>query len=138
MKGREVLQQYRKLTREINYLLTRREEIKGKMAVVSAFNARESQRNDDISIKAQQAQLDEYAQLGLEIDRRLDGNAKIKKSILKALYDVTDIDQFTVLEMVYIKGMTAEETADALHIDRSTVYRWLKKGIQKFNEVYRE
>lgn len=138
MKGREVLQQYRKLTREINYLLTRREELKGKMAVVSAFNARESQRNDDISIKAQQAQLDEYAQLGLEIDRRLAKNAKIKKSILKALYDVTDIDQFTVLEMVYIKGMTAEETADALHIGKATVYRWLKKGIQKFSEVYRE
>lgn len=138
MKGREALRQYRKLTREINYLLIRREELKGKMAIVSAFNARESQRNDDISIKAQQAQLDEYAQLGLEIDRRLDRNAKIKKSVLKALYDMTDIDQFTVLEMVYIKGMTAEETADALNIDRSTVYRWLKKGTQKFSEVYKE
>jgi DNA-directed RNA polymerase specialized sigma24 family protein len=138
MKGREVLQQYRKLTREINYLLSRREELQGKMAVVSAFNARESQRNDDISIKAQQAQLDEYAQLGLEIDRRLAKNAQMKKAILRALYDVADIDQFTVLEMVYIRGMTAEETADALHIDRSTVYRWLKKGIQKFSEVYKE
>ena len=138
MKGREVLQQYRKLTREINYLLSRREELQGKMAVVSAFNARESQRNDDISIKAQQAQLDEYTQLGLEIDRRLSKNAKMKRSILKALYEVHDIDQFTVLEMVYIRGMTAEEASDVLHIDRSTVYRWLKKGINKFSEVYRE
>lgn len=138
MKGREVLKQYRKLTREINYLLSRREELKGKMAIVSAFNARESQRNDDISIKAQQAQLDEYAQLGLEIDRRLAKNDKTKKSILRALYEINDIDQFTVLEMVYIKGMTAEQTADALKIDRSTVYRWLQKGVKKFSEVYRE
>jgi len=138
VKGREVLKQYRKLTREINYLLSRREELKGKMAIVSAFNARESQRNDDISIKAQQAQLDEYAQLGLEIDRRLAKNDKTKKSILRALYEINDIDQFTVLEMVYIKGMTAEQTADALKIDRSTVYRWLQKGVKKFSEVYRE
>lgn len=138
MKGREVLKQYRQLTREINYLLSRREELKGKMAIVSAFNARESQRNDDISIKAQQAQLDEFTQLGLEIDRRLAKNDKTKKAILRALYEINDIDQFTVLEMVYIKGMTAEQTADALKIGRSTVYRWLQKGVKKFSEVYRE
>lgn len=138
MKGREVLMQYRKLTREINYLLSRREELKGKMAIVSAFNARESQRNDDISIKAQQAQLDEFTQLGLEIDRRLAKNDKTKKAILRALYEINDIDQFAVLEMVYIKGMTAEQTADALKIGRSTVYRWLQKGVKKFSEVYRE
>ena len=138
MKGREALKQYRKVAKEIYYLNLRREEMRGRLATVSAFNASESQRNDDISIKIQQAKLDEYAQLGVEIDKRLVKSSEIQKKVLSALYLVSNPDHFRALELVYIKGVPAERAADMLAVGRATLYRWIRDGIREFDEVYRE
>lgn len=138
MKGREVLKQYRKVAKEIYYLNLRREELRGRMATVSAFNLSESQRNDDISRKIQQAKLDEYTQLGVEIDRRIVRSADIQKKILSALYKVTDPEGFAALDMVYIQGLSISLASKKLGVEERTVYRWIQRGIREFNEVYRE
>ena len=64
--------------------------------------------------------------INAEIDRLVDLKAQMR-GVIEA---VSDPDERMVLRYRYIHNMTWEKIGDALHADRTTVYRWHNTAIR--------
>ncbi len=64
-----------------------------------------------------------------QINREIDALVALKEQMRGVITAVTDTDERLVLRYRYIHNMTWEQIGDKLKADRTTVYRWHKRGL---------
>ena len=132
MRAETFLKQGRLLDRRIEYHLRKLAELREAACSLptSGFSGERVQtsRSGDAPFVRALMRVEEMQE---RINREIDRLAELKESILDMISLAGDEELRMVLIYKYLEGMTGEQIARKLHVDRSTVVRWHSKAINR-------
>lgn len=73
--------------------------------------------------------LEEIDEITSKLQKKLIWIVNLKSMIIKDIYSIKEKNLVDVLAMTYLDGLSADDVSKLLFIDRSTVYRWINKGL---------
>ena len=130
MTAKEYLRQAYFLDQRINSDIAEVERLRLMLSGISASGFEERyDKNRPIDAPFVRS-LEKIWELEKKIDDEIDSLVDLKAQIRDVIESVPDPNERIVLRYRYVNNRTWEQIGDALHADRTTVYRWYSRAIR--------
>lgn len=129
MTAKEYLRQAYFLDQRINSDIAEVERLRKMVCGISAAGFEERHDKNTATDAPFVRSLEKIWELERKINAEIDSLVDLKAQIREVIEAVPDPNERIVLRYRYVNNRTWEQIGDALHADRTTVYRWHSRAI---------
>ena len=134
MNAKEYLSQAIWLDQTINNKLEQLDSLKSLSMKVTASLSQEKVSGGNIAKSSMENAVVKILDLENEINADIDRLVDLKREILEAIHQVSNMNYQLLLEMRYVSGKSWDEVAMAMGYDPRTVFRMHGKALKKVEE----